>query len=224
MVGGLILVAGTQAYAAGLYGSGVVNVQLGAGSTSSSATSGMSGMAGMTMTSTDLSAQVQAGMIDASSSDAIVNLQGNVGSLIVSAADVSAYNNMVIQARPAVRTISVQSDGSVAVGYSQPAKFLGIFSASLSGTVNVDAEGNTTVQLPWYAFLYSKDTTEVQASAATAVQQSGASFGAQADTATNAQNSVRIVNAVTAAVQSQISGSAAANVDANTNTNASAGY
>jgi hypothetical protein len=35
-----------------------------------------------------------------------------------------------------------------------PARFLGIFPASITAKVMTDAEGSTTVKYPWYAFLF----------------------------------------------------------------------
>src|ERR1700722_1384000 len=178
LVGGMLLVGG-QAHALTLTGNATgmlqggsyastsipadastsLEVQAGIG-TGASASSGMSGMAGMGM-------------------------QGSLGvsiPAIQTNADLTSYNNAVIQSRPAVNAIDAQNDGSVAIHYSQPARFLGIFPASISGEVDVDAQGNTAVHLPWYAFLYSKDTTSVQTSAAAAVQESGANFDANAQT------------------------------------------
>jgi hypothetical protein len=157
-----------------------------------------------------LSAQVQAGAVDSSSASAIVDLNGNSNALIQSTSDLMTYDALVISNRPAVRSINVHDDGSVVVGYSQPAKFLGIFSTSITGNVDVDAQGNTTVHLPWWAFLYAKNTTDVKTSVSAAVQQSGVNFGAQADATANAQNSARLINAVTTAIQAQASANATA--------------
>lgn len=152
-----------------------------------------------------LSAQVQAGAtIDAASGAALVQTSD----------DLATYNTLVIKARPAVTAINVQSDGSVVVGYSQPAKFLGLFSTSITGNVDVDAQGNATVHLPWWSVFYSKDTTGVQAAVSTAVQESGVNFAAQVDAMATAQNAAQVINAATSAIQAQTQVSAAATTSA----------
>jgi hypothetical protein len=206
MAGGLVLVVGAQAHALTVSGTGDVIVQ---NSTSSSSTADAS--ATLQVGSVGLQAQVQAGTVNTSSDDTVVSLQGDSIGMIQTSDDLTAYNNLVLKARPAVTSVNVNSDNSIDIGYAQPAKFLGLFSTSLSGDVHVDASGNTAVHLPWYAFLYSKDTTNVQASVASAVQKSGAQFNAQADASTSAQDHARVINAATAAIQAQALASATAN-------------
>jgi hypothetical protein len=208
MMGGMVLTLAAQVNALTINASTTGNLMVQASATAS-ASAQMQGMDMVSSTDT-LSAQVNTGMANTSSDSAIVSLQGNSIGMIQSSADLTAYDNMVIKARPAVSSVNVNSDNSIDVIYAQPAKFLGIFSTSLSGNVHVDAQGNTTVHMPWYAFLYSKNTTSVQASAATAVQQSGAQFNAQADAMTKVQNNARVINAVSTAVQAQASANASA--------------
>jgi hypothetical protein len=211
LAGAVVFFVGAQAHALTVNTGVTGGVQVAAASGSAVNASGSaSGSMNMDLGNGGLQAQIQAGIITQSSGEAMVGLQGNMVDMIQSNADLMAYNNLVVQARPAVTAVNVNSDNSVDVHYSQPAKFLGIFSTSLSGDVNVDAQGNTKVYLPWYAFLYSKDTTSVQTSAATAVAQSGAQFNAQADATTMVQNQARVVNAVSAAIQAQVSASATA--------------
>jgi hypothetical protein len=161
-----------------------------------------------------LQAEIQSGTVVSSSDDAVVQLQGNTLGLIQTSDDLTAYNNLVVKARPAVSSIKVATDGSMNIGYSQPAKFLGIFKTSLAGNVNVDASGNVNVSTPWYGFLYTKDTTPVQASVTTAIQQSGAQLNAQATTQAQLQNQAMLVNAITAAIQTEAQASATASVSA----------
>lgn len=208
LAGAVVLFVGAQAHALTVNTGLTGGVQ--ANTASASASGSASGSMNMNLANGGLQAQIQAGVITQSSGEAMVGLQGNMIDMIQSNADLTAYNNLVVQARPAVTAVNVNSDNSVDVHYSQPAKFLGIFSTSLSGDVNVDAQGNTKVHLPWYAFLYAKDTTSVQTSAATAVAQSGVQFNAQADATTMAQNQARVINAVSTAIQAQASASATA--------------
>lgn len=173
-----------------------------------------------------LQAAVQSGTVSASSAAAVVNLQGNAASLIQATSDLQAYDDLVVKARPAVRNIAINNDGTVAISYVQPAKFLGLFPASLTGEIDVNASGAAAVRLPWYAFLYAAGTANVQSEVQTAVAQSGTvSAGTQAqgsavasmgaDASANLRNQARIVNAVTAALQAQ--------ADANASTSAGMG-
>lgn len=144
-------------------------------------------------------------------SGAVVNLQSADTATIATNGDLTAYDGLVVKARPIVTGISQQNDGSVAITYAEPAKFLGIFPTTISNEVNVDANGNTTVHSPWWGFLYAKNDSAVQISAAAAVQQSGVQFGAQTNATTTLQNQARVINAVSAAVQAQVSANGSVN-------------
>ncbi len=154
---------------------------------------------------TGLQAVIKAGGMNTSSESEIVNLQNNTALLIETSTDLDAYDRLVVAARPAVWNVAVKNDGTVAVTYAQPAKFLGLFPAMLAGQVDVNASGTTVVQLPWYAFLYAQNTSGVQTAVNTAVAASGADFSAasQEGTAVGLQNKARIINAVTAALQAE---------------------
>lgn len=208
MIGGLAFVLAAQVNALTVTGTGGLTVQA---TTTSVVVMSSTVTGNLDASSTiGLAAQVQAGSTTTSSEDSIVSLQGNSIGMIQTNADLDAYNTLVIKSRPAVTSVNVDSTNNVDVYYSQPARFLGIFSTSLSGDVHVDAQGNTTVNMPWYAFLYAKDTTNVKTSVATAVTQSGVQFGSHADAATTIQNNARVINAVSAAVQAQAQASASA--------------
>ncbi|HUC01933.1 MAG TPA: hypothetical protein VMA75_03435 [Candidatus Paceibacterota bacterium] len=222
---GTTLLLGANAYALGVTGNvtGDVNAALGGTATATAQTdvqasgTATAGSAGLQVNA-GLQAEVQSGTIATSSDDAVVQLQGNTLGLIQTNDDLSAYNSLVIQARPAVKNINVQSDGSMDVTYAQPAKFLGLFQTSIAGNVNVDAQGNVKVSTPWYGFLYAKDTTPVQAAVAAAIQQSGAALGTQADASVTAstqaqlQDKAMLVNAITAAIQTEAQASATTSV------------
>jgi hypothetical protein len=197
----------------------------------SDASGSMNGMGNMGMTGTasgtgsmnmingnlGLQAQLQtmSGTMATSSEDSIVNLQGDTEAAIQSDADLAAYNNLVIQTRPAITAINTDSNNGVDITYAQPARFLGIFPTTISGQVNVDAQGNTTVSLPWWSFLYSKDTSGVQSAVTTAAQTSNADLAVGASSMTSLQDSASMINAVTAAIQSEFQASGSANVSGN---------
>jgi hypothetical protein len=212
LLGGVVLVVGSQAHAQTFSASANGN---GAATVVASATAQVTNVL-------NASGSVTVGVDTGSSSTTATNadlgeagLQASVP-LIQTSADLATYDNVVMQSQPAVTAINVQSNNTVALNYKQPAKFLGIFSTSLSGQVQVDAQGNTTVHLPWWSFLYAKDTTGVQASVATAVQQSGVQFGAQTDAAAQLQNNAAVITAAAAAIQAQESVSTSAGASANT--------
>ncbi len=169
---------------------------------------------------TGLQAAVQAGDVGTSSDGAIVNLQGNAAALIETSTDLDAYDRLVVAARPAVWNVAVEHDGTVAVTYAQPAKFLGLFPATLAGQVDVNASGTAVVQLPWYAFLYAQNTSKVQSAVNTAIAASGADFGVTSQTGTSVdlQNKARIINAVTAALQAEAEANASTSVRTDTAT------
>jgi hypothetical protein len=219
LVVGAGLFVGAQAHALSVSTGLTGNTQVGSSATGSSAMDGATGTAQASGTAAvqmnvGLQAEIQSGTVVSSSDDAVVQLQGNTLGLIQTSDDLTAYNNLVVKARPAVSSIKVATDGSMNIGYSQPAKFLGIFKTSLAGNVNVDASGNVNVSTPWYGFLYTKDTTPVQASVTTAIQQSGAQLNAQATTQAQLQNQAMLVNAITAAIQTEAQASATASVSA----------
>lgn len=62
-----------------------------------------------------------------------------------------------------LRDDNVQStsyaDTNTEVAYAMPAKFLGLFNASLTARVNVDASGKVKVKYPWFGFLYAKSVS-----------------------------------------------------------------
>lgn len=198
-VGAVALMAGGHAQALGLSG----NI---GGAASVSATSSANVGVDVSPTTT--------GTGDASGSvSAAAELLVSEPIPIMSSADLATYNDIVMKARPAVAAINVDNtNNTIAIQYSQPAKLFGIFPATLSGNVTVDAEGNTSVSLPWWSIFYVKDAAAVQASAAAAVAQSGASFDAQADASTKLQNEARVIDAVTGALQAQAVAAASTSV------------
>lgn len=188
---------------------------------------------GQIQTQVQTQAQMQASSsnntsTNTSSLSAVAQVLGAAPTLIKTNDDLTAYDNLVTQARPAITAVNVNSDDSVAITYQQPAKLFGIFPTSLPGEVDVDAQGNASVHLPWYSVFYATDASSVQASVANAVQQSGVTLGASANANANAntnatagtsanasgtmsgveastqlQNTARLINAITAALQAQ---------------------
>ena len=60
-----------------------------------------------------------------------------------------------------IKSVDIE-ESQTKVVYKVPAKFLGIFSASINSEVTVDNENRVKVKFPWYRFLYNLPT-ELQA-------------------------------------------------------------
>ena len=180
----------------------------------------------------DLRLAVASGTLTSSSVRDIVELHGNALGMIKDSADLETYGNLVVAARPAVRHIAFTSDNAAAVAYSQPAKLFGIFPMALPAQLDVNASGTAQVHLPWYAFLYSTTAANVRSSVANAAASIGAQIAAQAQAQAQAQASAsstggaavaayatsttsvalqhlaEVLNAVTAALQEDLSSGA----------------
>lgn len=154
--------------------------------------------------STGLSTQVN---LDDAAKSVIVNLNGNSVSLIKSDSDLAAYSDLVVQERPSIKSVET-GNGKVVVAYRQPAKFLGLIGTNMGATVTVNAQGNVTVSLPWYSFLFTKNTNAVK----TAVQGNlGSSrldvsvLGGSGSTSVRVQTGAKVVNVVTNSIETQVS-------------------
>lgn len=205
VAGMLVLVAGSQAHALSVSTGATGNVQAGSAATSAmQASTTVSVGAGAGANATAPASE------NSSTSAAAAEILINGPVSIATAADLISYDDLVVKARPAVTAINVDSNDNIAIAYSQPAKFLGIFPATITGTVMVDAQGNTKIELPWWALFYAKNTTAVQGSVTGAVAASGANFStaAQADAQAQLQNQARVIDAVTGALQAQATANA----------------
>jgi len=58
--------------------------------------------------------------------------------------------------------VAAASDTEVEVAYRMPAKFVGIFNASLAARAEVDAEGRVKVSYPWFGFLFAKTVSAAE--------------------------------------------------------------
>jgi hypothetical protein len=209
-----------------------------AGDSGAAASSSASAQARSLSAIADLRLAIASGTLTSSSVRDIVDLHGNALGLIKNSADLDAYDNLVVAARPAVRHIAITSDNAAAISYAQPAKFLGLFSATIPAQLDVNASGTTEVHLPWYAFLYATTAANVRSAVAnvvahigsdTAVQAqasasstAGSSVAADATTTTSVaiQHLAEVVNAVTAALQEDLSGGTSASASGTVQTGA----
>ncbi|MEK7203482.1 MAG: hypothetical protein AAB627_00135 [Patescibacteria group bacterium] len=76
--------------------------------------------------------------------------------------DLETYKDLVLEQCSGVRTISTPGT-TVQINYNQPARFLGIFRTDLDGEVEVSAGGDVKIKLPWYKFLFKKNSKEIEA-------------------------------------------------------------
>jgi hypothetical protein len=214
--GMLVLVAGSQAHALSV-STGVTGNLQAAGATSSSAQASGAASVGVGVNAgVGANATGGAAATGNSSTSAAAELLINGPVSIATTADLNSYDDLVVKARPAVTAINVDSNNNIAIAYSQPAKFFGIFPTTITGTVMVDAQGNAKIELPWWAMFYAKNTAATQASVTGAVAGSGADFsaGAQADAQAQLQNEARVIDAVTGALQAQATADASTSVTA----------
>jgi hypothetical protein len=161
-------------------------------------------------TALGLGAQISIVESEGGLKNAVLSLEAGAAEMIKAADDLNAYINLTLNARPAVKAVEV-SNGVVSVGYDQPARFLGIFKSGLSAKVSVDATGEVSMDLPWYSFLFSKNTktvqTKVRANLASAksngLEVSALSSGS--DEKQRMQASAKTVNVVSSAVEESAS-------------------
>jgi hypothetical protein len=157
----------------------------------------------------------QGGSLTGASADTIVSLKGNSAGLIKNDDDLNAYADIVLQAKPAVRTVSVTSNG-VSVGYVQPGRLFGIFGINMNATAEVTPSGRVVIKLPWYSFLVAKNTSTVTNEVQTNINgdsslnvsvigNSGASSGSNASV--TVQNQAKVLNILASSVQDNQSAS-----------------
>jgi len=69
--------------------------------------------------------------------------------------DLSLFANTLVKNDAEVNKVTI-TDESLSLSYKTKAKFIGIFSSSLSAKTTVSAGGDLKVKYPWYGFLFSK--------------------------------------------------------------------
>lgn len=75
--------------------------------------------------------------------------------------DLDLYMRLLEQEDKDVSKIEVQED-RILLAYRQPAKFLGFIPVSVIANVKVDAQGNVSVDYPWYTILSVKDDAKLK--------------------------------------------------------------
>ncbi len=157
-------------------------------------------------TSSGLNVQVTQGALDVASQEAIVSLSNGSDVLITTDNDLTTYQALVREYRPGVRDITV-ADGQVTVAYRQPAKFFGIFGSGLSARATLNASGEVSVKLPWYSFLFKKDTSVVTDGVRVGISDQGVEVSQLVDARSEVRvrSSAKAINVMTSVVSGQSS-------------------
>lgn len=140
----------------------------------------------------------------------LVNLQNGADVLINSNEDVDAYAKIVVEERPAITNVEVKNN-RLRVSYRQPSRFLGIFSTELDGTVYVDADKNVTIKLPWYSFLFRKNSSTTAKQVSLAINDASnegtvqVSVLGSSDGSNQSREKARLINIVTGSVNNSVS-------------------
>ncbi|HAU07783.1 MAG: hypothetical protein UW46_C0004G0078 [Candidatus Yanofskybacteria bacterium GW2011_GWF1_44_227] len=140
----------------------------------------------------------------------LVNLQNGSEILINSDQDVDAYAKIVVEERPAITNVEV-SNNRLEVSYRQPSRFLGIFSTELDGTVYVDVGKNVTIKLPWYSFLFRKNSSATAKQVSIAINDASSNGTVQvsalgsAEVSNQSREQARLINIVTGSVNNSVS-------------------
>lgn len=103
-----------------------------------------------------------------------------------SAAGLESYAAASVRADERLDSVAI-ADSQMRMTYRKEARFLGFVPGSVRTDVSVDADGQVTVDYPWYAFLFAKGESEDELAAriqADVMAFSGASDDAGAMTAT----------------------------------------
>lgn len=80
---------------------------------------------------------------------------------INSDSDLENYKKEVVSSCKVVKEINTDGD-MIRVSYNQPARLFGIFRSNLNAKVEVDVNGEVDVKLPWYSFLYTNNSVDIQ--------------------------------------------------------------
>lgn len=102
------------------------------------------------------------GTVNVTKTGNTVNVEvGNQKVQVRSENDLKAYKEMVLENCSNLTEINTEGN-TVEVKYNQPARFFGIFKNNLGARITVNAEGKAKVKLPWYSFLFTKNTAEIE--------------------------------------------------------------
>lgn len=142
-------------------------------------------------------------------------------------ADFAAYAKSQLRANSNLKEVD-SDDSSVAVKYTEPGRFLGVFPVTMTATAKVAADGSITVSHPWYYFLTASSADDAAFKAAIAqstvgmlhTTPSAASEGATSTASARASLTAQQKAAILATIRAALATSASTNTTAST----SAGY
>ena len=96
------------------------------------------------------------------------------------------------------------ANNKIMVKYDQPGKFLWFLNSSLDATAVVDENGEVSIKLPWYSFLFSKNTNSVKLSIAGQLEDNELTVSGNAE-GLEVRQDAKKVNIVTSAVSISVS-------------------
>ncbi len=153
---------------------------------------------------------VQINTLNETEGQLVVGLPGNTINLIKNDDDLRAYVSLVAKTRPNVRDVAI-TDNGIEITYNQPAKFFGLFKSSLNARAIVASDGKVEIDLPWYSFLYSKNSSAVKSSIQTSIGSGGIQVSGSTNSESSAQGNAKAVNVVSASINNTVSVSSGGN-------------
>lgn len=168
--------------------------------------------------SVSISAREIRGMTDVQKAEFLTTVKTHAQ--VQSQQDLENFAKGVFAADANVEAVEA-SEEEVQVRYRVPARFLGIFEASLPATVVVrssaaaDAAGTVQARLPWYSFLFGVSESFSGAALASEVSShADVSSSVSNETSFSAQTQARLVNAISTLLKARASAAADVSADA----------
>jgi|GEM_PF-2695128 len=128
------------------------------GAASATATAKTSTIGNSTSSAASSNANINAKMNADANADFDFELPVNVNT----PGDLEVYTRTLEQQDKKISKIEVD-DSRIFLAYRQPARFLGIIPVSVLANVEVDAQGNVSIDYPWYTFLTVKEDEKLKA-------------------------------------------------------------
>jgi hypothetical protein len=122
---------------------------------------------------------------------------------VQSSSDLSGYVAARLQDDSNISQIQA-SGSNVAVTYTEPAKVLGIFPVNVEATATVNNDGVVAISYPWYAFIFSTNTSDLQDKIQTSVS---ADLGANASAGFSAAQQAKLISDISSVMQGEASAS-----------------
>lgn len=122
--------------------------------------------------------------------------------------DLDIYTQSLSQSDRNVEKVEM-TDNRILLAYRMPAKFLGFIPVTVMTNVQVDAQGNVSVNYPWYTFLSVKDDEKLKADLELQVKEAiGSDVGTSATTTVafselSSRSRAKIIQAIHASLKAE---------------------